>query len=269
MINESTKRQSYVFAFDPKTHYMMLSSEMVQGYFGSPRITAWRVTNPLGFRKLQLSQGRNHKVSCFTKRSDLFEQMTDFEGSGGVLVKLVGDEVLKTAFSNNAIIDGSKRRWVDTSSMSTELNKAVANIKSNVVKRYFQKKKNIINWINQHDVKISNEMVERLSKDFNLFYDNIMIPHAAEFLESCDKYDIYDALTDYHYKIDKIFDKYKEEIMNNRSNEMKKSDNEIICKNISIVKVYVMRDKIKEFEEMNPGWNPIPIDTKSLKLIKM
>jgi hypothetical protein len=269
LISEATKRPAYVYAFDPNKTHIPFTPEMVDRSLGTPRIKAYHITDSKGFQKLQGLQGKKSKISCFTKIDDLAGQMSGVETTGGVLVKFDGDEVLNDAYNSNSVTDTGGRRWVPTEDMHGEFHTKISKIKENIIKKFLQNKKNIHTWIERHNVKLHSDMEDKLSKDFILFYEQVLNHHAIEFLESCSKDDLYKALIDYHNAIEPIVKKYSKEILDQRNVDSGSNYNEVICSNIAITKVYVMREQIEEFEELNPGWNPIQVDSKSLKLIKL
>lgn len=269
LINEATKRPAYVYAFNPNVTHIPLSTDMIKRVMGTPRIKAYHITDPKGFQHLQRLQGKQAQISCFTKIEDLAGQMSGVNTTGGVLVKLDADEILNTAFDSNSVVDTGGRRWVPTDEMYGRFHTKISNIKEKIIKRFLQNKKNIHSWIERHNVKIHPDMEKKLASDFLLFYEQILNHHAVEFLESCDKSDLHKALIDFHNEVEPMLSKYKKEIMDQRNADTRSNYNEAICNNISITKVYVMRELAKKFEEMNPGWNPVIVDSKSLKLIKL
>ena len=269
LINEATKRPAYVYAFDPNTSYIPLTTEMIKRIMGTPRIKAYHITDSKGFQRLQNLQGRKAQISCFTKIQDLSGQMNGVETAGGVLVKLDADEILHTSFDSYSVVDNGGRRWVSTEEMPGVIHTKISNLKEKIIERHLQNRRNIKTWIERHDVKIHDDMVKRISSNFSDFYNYVLSKHAIEFLECCDKSDLYKALVDFHNSVEPILEKFKDEILNQRNADSGSNYNEVICNNIAITKVYVMRDLVKQFEELNPGWNPIVVDNKSLKLIKL
>jgi hypothetical protein len=269
LICEATKRPAYVYAFDPSRTHIPLTTDMIRRVIGTPRIKAYHITDSKGFQKLQSLQGKKSQISCFTNIEDLAGQMSGVNTTGGVLVKLDADEILNTAFDSYSVVDTGGRRWVSTEEMHGGFHTKISNIKEKIIKKFLQNKKNIRSWIERHNVKIHSDMEKKLSSDFLLFYEQVLNHHAVEFLESCDKSDLYKALIDFHNEIEPIFEKHKDDIMNQRKFKSGSNYNEVICNNITITKVYVMKNIVKEFEEINPGWNPIQVDSKSLKLIKL
>lgn len=269
LISEATKRPAYIYAFDPSRTHIPLTTDMIKRVMGTPRIKAYHITDSKGFRSLQNMQGKKSQISCFTKIEDLAGQMNGVNTAGGVLVKLDGDEILNTAFDSYSVVDTGGRRWVPTEEMHGEFHTKISDIKEKVIKRFLQNRKNIHAWIERHNVKIHPDMEKRLSSDFTSFYEQVLTHHAIEFLESCDKSDLHKALIDFHNEIEPMLVKYKKQIMDQRDADSRSNYNEVICNNIAITKVYVMRDMLEEFEQTNPGWNPIPVDSKSLKLIKL
>lgn len=269
LITEATKRPAYVYAFNPNKTHIPLTPSMIKRSLGAPRIKAYHITNSTGFQKLQSIQGKPKQISCFTKINDLAGQMTGIATTGGVLVKLDGDEMLNTAFDSYSVVDTGGRRWVPTENMHGGFHTAVSKIKERIINKHLQNKKNIRAWIERHNVKLHGDIEERLAKDFSLFYENVLDKNAVEFLETCNKSDIYRALIDFHNEIEPIIVKHKDDIINQRHGSTNSNYNEVICGNIAITKVYVMKDSIEEFEKLNPGWNPISVDSKTLKLIKL
>lgn len=269
LINEATKRPAYVYAFDPNKTHIPLTTDMIKRVMGTPRIKAYHITDPKGFQHLQSLQGKQAQISCFTKIEDLVGQMSGVNTAGGVLVKLDADEILNTAFDSYSVVDTGGRRWVPTDEMHGGFHTKISNIKEKIIKRFLQNKKNIHSWVERYNVKIHPDMEKKLASDFLLFYEQVLNHHAVEFLESCDKSDLHKALIDFHNEVEPMLSKYKKEIMDQRNADTGSNYNEVICNNIAITKVYVMRELAEEFEEMNPGWNPVVIDSKSLKLIKL
>lgn len=269
LLAEATKRPAYVYAFDPNKTHIPLSTDMIKRVMGTPRIKAYHITDSNGFQKLQNLQGKKSQISCFTKIDDLSGQMSGVNTTGGVLVKMDADEILNTAFDSYSVVDSGGRRWVPTDELHGGFHTKISNIKEKIIKRFLQNKKNIRSWIERHNVKIHSDMEQKLANDFILFYEQVLNHHAVEFLESCDKSDLHKALVDFHNEIEPVFEKHKDDIMNHRNSNEGSNYNEVICNNIAITKVYVMKNIIKEFEEMNPGWNPVMVDSKTLKLIKL
>jgi len=269
LITEATRSAAWSYAFNMDMSYIPLATSMIKRTLGTPRIQCWHITTPDGFRKLKTIEGKNAQISCFTQIEDLAGQMNGVETDGGVLVKLNADEILNTSFDSYSSVDLKGIRWVPTDEMHGALNTAVTKLKESVVHRYIQNKSNIDAWIDKYNVKIHDDVRKNLMKDFLYFYEKVLQNHWKEFFSECDEDDISKALNAFNEGIEKIILKYKDEIIDSRNAYSGSNYNEVIANKIEILKVYVMKDKQKDFEEINPEQEYVKVDSKTLKLINI
>jgi len=269
LITEATRRAAWSYAFNMGTSYIPLATSMIKRTLGTPRIQCWHITTPDGFRKLKTIEGKNAQISCFTQIEDLAGQMNGIETAGGVLVKLSADEILNTSFDSYSSVDLKGIRWVPTDEMHGELNTAVTKLKETVVHKYIQNKANINAWIDKYDVKIHDDVRKGLITNFLDLYNKVLQNHWMEFFPECNEEDIAKALKAFNEGVEKIILKYKKVIIDSRNSYSGSNYNEVIANRIEVLKVYVMKDKQKEFEEINQEQEYVKVDSKTLKLIKI